>query len=126
MIESLEDEVVAIAVDDEGRQAVGFGVDQAVGVGVADRAGAEVDGGFEAAGVELGIRFGGIGREHAQGDLGGGAEVGHAEGTRSTRDADQSAGLRTIEFGDIALEDPGVARIHTGRGFAVDANGLHA
>ena len=110
LVEGLDDEVVAIAIHDQGGQEVGFAVDDAVGVGVVDDGAAVLLGGAEALQIEIAADLFDLPREHADGDLGGGAVVRRAEGAAAlVGDLDGLAGLGAVAVHDVAGEDPRVA-----------------
>jgi hypothetical protein len=123
----LDGEAIGVAVDDQGREAVGFGVDQAVGIGVTDYPVAVGLGGGDAGFEECGIGFDGLCGEKAQGDLGGGAVVcSSLDAAVLCGDADGVARLGFACREDVATEDPGVAAGYARDGFAIDGNGIQA
>jgi hypothetical protein len=124
LVEGLEDERVMVAVDDEAGEQVGFGEDDAVGVGVVDDVAAVEEGGFEAASEEGGADGFGLIGEQAQRDLGRGAVVGGAEDAAGgSGDEDGIAGGGGAAVEDIACEDPGVAGGDAGGAFFGDPDG---
>ena len=123
LVEGLDHQVIAVAVHDQGGQQVGFAVDHAVGVGVADHCAAMIFGGAQAAQVEIAADLFDLAREHAQGDLRGGAVVRRAERAAArVGDFDGGAGLGAVAIGDVAGEDPGVAGGDALGRLAVDAD----
>ena len=55
LAQRLQDEIVAVAIDNESGEKVGFGENQSVGNGVFDDASAVVDGGTETSGKECSV-----------------------------------------------------------------------
>lgn len=109
LVEELDGEGVTVAVDDEGGQTVGFGVDEPVGIARGDAL-AVGEGGGKALVVEGGVDDGaGVG-EAAEGDLGAGAEMEDAQvlGAR-VEDFDGGAGRGVAGIDEVALKDPRVA-----------------
>jgi len=122
--EGLEDESVVVEIDDQAREAIGFGEDEAAGGGVLDGAAAVGDGGLES-GTEEGFVEGfDLGGEEAEGDLGRGGEVGGTEGeTTVVEDGDGVAGAGVVGTVDIGGVDPDVAGGEAIGGAFLDAEG---
>ena len=78
--EDLEGEDVAVAIDDEAGEKVGFAEDEAVGVGIVDYVLAVGDGVGDAVAQKCGEIRDWIGRDHADGDLRGTRVEGRAHG----------------------------------------------
>ena len=77
--EGLDDEMVAVAVDDQARQAVGLGPDEAAQGGIDAEARAEFGGLFDAAAEKFGVEVLAAAREAAGDDLRAGVVDGTAE-----------------------------------------------
>ena len=123
LVERLHDEVIAVAIDDQRGEQVGFAVDDAVGVAIVDHGAAVLFGGAEAAQKEIAADLFDLPREHAQGDLRRGTVVRGAErASARVGDLDGLAGLGAIAIGDVAGEDPRVAAGDAVGGLAVDAD----
>jgi hypothetical protein len=106
----LEDEGVVVEIDDQAREAIGFGEDEAAGGGVLDGAAAVGDGGLETGAEEGFVEGFDLGGEEAESDLGRGGEVGGAEGeTTGVEDGDGVAGAGVVGTVDVGGVDPDVA-----------------
>jgi hypothetical protein len=127
LVEGLDGEEIGVAVDDQGREGIGFCVDQAVSVGVVDDPVSVGLGGGDAGPEESGVGFYWLRGEQAEGNLGGGAVVCSSLDAAILRgDTDGIAGLGFACRKDVATEDPGVAAGYARDGFAIDGNGIQA
>ena len=106
----MQREDVAVAVDDEAGEEVGFAEDDAVGFGVCYQGLAVGDGGGDSLAKQVGKISDWVVRDHADGDLGrAGVERG-AEGLATVvGDADEGAGLDAFGGDDVGAVDPDVA-----------------
>ena len=126
LVEGLHDEVIAVAIDDQGGQQVGLAVHHAVGIGIADHGAPVSLGGAQAAQKEIAADVFHLPRQHAQGDLRTGTVV-----RRAQRPAprighlDGLARLGAIAIGDIAGEDPRVPGGHAVGALAGHADFIH-
>lgn len=123
--EGLDDEEVAVAVDDEAGEAVGFAPDDAAEIEVDAGGFADGDGALDAAGEEVEVEILASVGEEAGGDLGLGIVDGTAEGLAAdVLKMDDIAGLGIAEaLLDFSGVDPEVAVEEAGAG--LDGEGGH-
>ena len=123
LVERLDHQVIAVAIDDQGGQQVAFAVHQAVGVGVATTFAAELERRAQAALEERRGRFLRLGWRAGAGRFArwscsarcpAGGRAGRAPVTAAP-------GWALAAVGDVAREDPGMAGGDAVRGLAVDA-----
>src|ERR1035437_6722080 len=123
LVESLHNEVVAVAVHHQSGQQVGFAMHYAVGIGMAHDRTPVLFGGAQAAQEEIAADLFHLPGQHAQTDLRTGTVVSRAQRTSPrVGDLDRLARLGAIAIGDIAGENPGVAAGHAVRALAADAD----
>ena len=86
LVERLHHEVIAVAIHNERGQQVGFGVNHAIGIGIADEGLAMRFGCAQAAKVEIAIDLLNLTGQHAQSDLRRGTVVRRAQRTAARVD----------------------------------------
>jgi hypothetical protein len=118
--------MIAVAIDHERGEEIGFAVDHAVGIAIADHGATVLFGGAETAQKEIAADLFDLPRQHAERDLGAGAEMGGAERMAAgVGDLDRFTGLSAAAIDNVAGKDPRVAARDPIGSLAVDANFVH-